>query len=138
VGILWEMGTDDAGYHWLACYGDGAAMPSIYWRDGDPPERFRYLAEQAADMAKQEAEQIRRWTMQERSHRLQAEAYQAIAEALATGQPFEVIIKGLEDDPAMQRGDPAMQRGDPAMQRGNSARLPSTKGREEGAEPPKG
>jgi len=96
MAIRWTMGQDDAGYRWLACYGDGAAMPSIFWRDGDPPERFRHLAEQAADLAQQEAEQIRRLRAQEQAHRLQAQAYGAIAEALATEQPLGVLIEGLE------------------------------------------
>lgn len=96
--VTWRMGEDQFGYRWLGAYCDGNTMlmQPIFWRDGDAPERFKLLAEQARGQAKSEQEMIQRWQSGLEIHRLQEQAFQAIAEVLETGTATTVTIIPLE------------------------------------------
>lgn len=89
MAIMWQQGVDGEG-RWICAHGE-VHMPMIRWKDGDPPERYHYWARQAREMAQGEREQIARLERMARIHELQAEAYAAIAEVLALGQPDPVI-----------------------------------------------
>ena len=58
----WMMGRSANGQNWLSFQnGHGeASLPMVVWRDGEPPERYRYLAGQSAEMADQDAELAQR------------------------------------------------------------------------------
>ena len=86
MSVIWQQGRMADGQNWLSARGEGE-MPCIVWRDTDPPERFRALAEQARDMATMEAEQAQRFARSAAIHERQVEAYTAIAEVLESGKP---------------------------------------------------
>lgn len=94
----WMMGRGADGQNWLAFQnGKGeASLPMIFWRDGEPPERYKYLAKQSADMAEMDAELAKRYARQQEIHLRQAEAFTAIAEVLETGTATTVTIEPLE------------------------------------------
>ncbi len=103
----WMMGRGADGQNWLAFQnGRGeASLPMVAWRDGEPPERYRYLAQQSAEMAEQDAELAKRYARQQEIHRRQAEAFTAIAEVLETGKATTVTIVPLERPILPERGD---------------------------------
>ena len=97
MGITWVQGRDSLGYNWLHASEEGSTrMQPIYWKDGDPAERFRYLAEQAQSTLQSEQDQLRRLSYQVEVHKLQVLAFQAISEVLATGQAITITIEPLE------------------------------------------
>lgn len=104
MGITWTQGRDSLGYNWLCATGD-TQLPCVYWRDSDSPDQFAALAEQAADMAKMEREQAVRFARQSAMHDVQAQAFQAISEVLATGETTTVTIVPLERPILPERGD---------------------------------
>jgi len=88
----WTQGRDENGINWIACTeaDTGIALPPIRWADHDRPETFRGLAAKQEGLAAREQERLLRALLRLCVLRYQAEAYRAIAEALAAGQPADV------------------------------------------------